>query len=53
MLRRTRTNALGRFAFGRLRADRYRLHTVAAGLGTLDREVDVPAETAEYNLLLP
>jgi len=53
MLRRTRTNALGRFAFGRLRADRYRLHTVAVGLGTLDREVDVPAETAEYNLLLP
>jgi hypothetical protein len=51
--RRTRTNALGRFTFGRLRADRYRLHTVAAGLGALDREVDVPTETGEYNLLLP
>ncbi len=43
----------GRFIFQRLRAGRYELRAVAPGIGNLPREVDLPSETGEYDLVFP
>jgi len=51
--RRSITGADGRFVFSRLRQGRYRIRAVAAGIGDLPREVDVPSETGEYDVQFP
>lgn len=48
--RRLVTGPDGRFVFSRLRQGRYRIRAVAAGIGDLPREVDVPSETGEYDV---
>ncbi|MEP6732536.1 MAG: Pvc16 family protein [bacterium] len=53
LVRRGVTDALGRFQFDQLRAAQYRLRTGAIGLGQLNRLVDVPTETGEYDLSFP
>ena len=50
-LRMGQTNELGRFAFGELRAGRYRLRARAQGLAEVTREVDVPSPSGEYDLI--
>jgi hypothetical protein len=49
-LRVTHTDEQGRFTFGDLRVDRYRLRARASGLGERTREVEMPAETGGYDL---
>jgi hypothetical protein len=51
--RRLVTPADGRFLFSRLRPGRYRLRAVAATLGELPRDVDLPSESGEYDLRFP
>jgi Pvc16 N-terminal domain len=48
--RRLITGPDGRFQFSRLRQGRYRIRAVAAGIGDLLRDVDVPSETGEYDV---
>lgn len=50
-LQMVRTNDLGRFRFEDLRRGQYRLHASAVGLGELTRNVDVPSQTGEYDLV--
>ena len=52
-LQLTETNELGRFTFDRIRAERYRLRTGAAGFGEQDRVVDVPLQAGDYDLVFP
>jgi hypothetical protein len=47
------TDVAGRFVFDQLRAGQYRLRAGAPGLGPITRVVDVPSETAEYDLQFP
>jgi hypothetical protein len=49
-LQLVRTNALGRFRFNDLHRGQYQIHVSAAGLGVLNRNVDVPSLTGEYDL---
>jgi hypothetical protein len=49
-LQTTETNELGRFTFGNLQRDSYRLRTRATGLGELIRDIEVPSPTGEYDL---
>jgi hypothetical protein len=51
--RRLITGTDGRFVFSRLRQGRYRIRAIAAGIGDLPREVDVPSETGEYDVRFP
>jgi hypothetical protein len=51
--RRAVTRGDGRFVFQRLRAGRYQLRAVAAGFGDVPREVDLPSEMGEYDLVFP
>jgi hypothetical protein len=48
--RRLITGTDGRFLFSRLRQGRYRIRAIAAGIGDVPREVDVPSETGEYDV---
>lgn len=43
----------GRFLFSQLRRGRYRLRAVATGVGEVNRDVDLPSATGEYDLSLP
>jgi hypothetical protein len=52
-LRRERSSDAGRFTFDRLRPGQYRLRAVATGVGSMNRVVDVPTETGEYDLTFP
>jgi hypothetical protein len=51
--RRLITGTDGRFLFSRLRQGRYRIRAIAAGIGDVPREVDVPSETGEYDVQFP
>jgi hypothetical protein len=46
----TRTNAAGRFTFGDLRPGSYRLRGQAPGLAPVQKPVDVPSPSGEYDL---
>jgi uncharacterized protein DUF4255 len=52
-VQRVRTSDVGRFTFERLRPSQYRLRTTAVGVGVMNRVVDVPTETGEYDLVFP
>ena len=52
-VRRAVTDDAGRFQFDHLRPAPYRLRAGAVGLGQLNRLVDVPTETGEYDLSFP
>jgi hypothetical protein len=47
------TDADGRFIFERLAPGTYRIRTGATGHGPIDRVVDIPSETGEYDLQFP
>lgn len=49
----TETAGDGRFVLERLRPGQYRLRTGAIGLTPIDRVVDLPSETGEYDLEFP
>jgi len=49
----TSTGDLGRFSFGWLRGGQYRLHAGDVALGEKSRQVTVPTETGEYDVLYP
>ena len=51
--RRVLSRADGGFIFERLRAGSYHLRTVAAGLGDIGRDIDVPSPSGEYDLRFP
>jgi hypothetical protein len=53
VVQRTTTAALGRFTFVGLAPGQYRLRAGVVGLGELDRLVDVPSETGEYDFRYP
>jgi hypothetical protein len=53
VVQQTTTDAEGHFTFEFLRAGSYRLRTNASGLGTQLRNVTIPSETGEYDLLFP
>lgn len=48
-----RTDSEGRFTFERLRSNTYRLRTRGIGLPVLTRDIQVPANTGEYDLRYP
>lgn len=43
----------GRFVFSNLRAGQYHLRAVAAGVGDIGRDVELPSITGEYDLRFP
>ena len=43
----------GRFLFSRLQAGQYRLRAISAGRASLQRDIDLPSETGEYDLRFP
>lgn len=43
----------GRFLFARLQAGQYRLRAISAGRPPLQRDIDLPSETGEYDLRFP
>ena len=52
-LQSTKTNALGRYTFEKLRPGQYKLNARAVGLQLPQpRTIDVPSSTGEYNLTL-
>ena len=51
--RRMLSRTGGEFIFERLRAGQYHLRTVAAGLGDIGRDLDVPSPSGEYELRFP
>jgi hypothetical protein len=49
-LQASETNDEGRFVFSELRSGKYRLRAGATGLGPVNRVVDVPSPSGEYDL---
>jgi hypothetical protein len=47
------SQADGIFSFDRLRAGQYHLRCVAAGLGDIGRDTDIPSPSGEYDLRFP
>lgn len=47
------TDASGRYVFDALPAGRYRLRAVSAGVGDIQRDLDVPSDGGEYDLRFP
>ncbi|WP_046867566.1 Pvc16 family protein [Microvirga massiliensis] len=47
------TDTNGRYVFDALPAGRYRLRAVSAGVGDVQREIDVPSDSGEYDLQFP
>lgn len=43
----------GQFLFSRLQAGHYRLRAISAGRAPLQRDIDLPSETGEYDLRFP
>jgi hypothetical protein len=51
--RRVLSRADGAFIFGRLQAGQYSLRAVAPGVGDINRNIEIPSPTGEYEMRFP